>query len=63
MNRGHVVALVILAGLYHAAALARDAEAVEFNLARFRQDRSPANLLRLLLAERAMVGELGWLLG
>ena len=49
--------------MYHLAALVRDADAVEANLVRYRQQRTWPNLRRLLLAEGALIGDLGWLFG
>lgn len=57
---------LFLAGLvaaYHLAALAKDAEAVKVNLARYRRRKTGPNLRRLLLAEGALIADLGWLAG
>ena len=63
MNRETALFLASVAALYHLAALVRDADAVEANLVRYRHRPSVPNLRRLLLAEGALIGDLGWLFG
>lgn len=52
-------ALVVLSALYHAAALAVDAESVAANLKRFNANPTWANLARALLAEGVFIKDLG----
>lgn len=46
---------------YHVASLVKDAETWRTNLKRYQADRTPANLLRLLLVEGVFVKDLGLL--
>lgn len=54
-----ITAGVLLA--YHLLSLAKDAETWQTNLKRYQADRTPANLLRLLLAEGVFIRDLGLL--
>jgi hypothetical protein len=63
MNGAHLASTAgAVTLLLHLAALIKDGERYQANLARWQADPTRANLLRFLLAEGILVKDLGWLL-
>lgn len=63
MNKETALFLGGVVVVYHLAAFVKDADAVQENVVRYRRWRTWTNLRRLVFAEGALIGDLGWLFG
>ena len=55
------IAIGVLAAVWHVASIISDAERYQANWSRWQAAPTPANLIRLLVAEGVFIDDIGWL--
>jgi hypothetical protein len=61
MSKNQASVIAVIAAVWHAAAIIKDAERYQANWARWQATPTAGNLIRLLVAEGILVRDIGWL--